>query len=168
MQRRPKTALLVGAVVVLAGCTAIPGSESSGGATPTASVQTETTTTVPTTTVGGATSAVPTLTRAPREPYPDPPSNLTAGAVTRAAKAYDEARIHNALREEYRDFSVGFWKPTSADVINRTERGVHVRVVTTYSYQYDSGYVDGLESRAIYLVNTTTVRRVSGGDLRLR
>jgi hypothetical protein len=160
--------ITVVALVVLAGCSA-PGTAPASTATQQSSL---------TSTERGGSDAVgmttpttdptpETPTTARREEHPDPPTTLRNATVTQVVRDFDEVRIHNVLREHYRDFSVGAYGTNTARVLNRSDDGVYVRVTTSYSYQYESGYADGLTARSVYFANETVIRRVNGTELKL-
>lgn len=111
----------------------------------------------------GAPSQSPTAT--PSQSYPNPPPNTTDGAVQQAAIAYEEAYVHNQLRHHYEEFRVSEWKEPRAEILNRSDGGVYVRVTVTYSYSGDDFVADGRESTAVYFVDTTTIRRIHGSDI---
>lgn len=51
-----------------------------------------------------------------------------------------------------------------ATIINRTNKGTHVKVVYPYHYSTDSLEVDA-ESEAVYIVNRDEVKRVQGDNI---
>ena len=138
--RRSVRALLVGIVLVTAGCAGIPSLDG-----PETQTTTEEQTTVP------------------RATYPAPPSNLTNGTVTQVALAHEEARLQDHLQEEYdlQSFSMGYLRQPEATVVNRTDGGVYVRINATYSYETDHVASDFNPACSLYHVNQTAIRYVT-------
>lgn len=103
-------------------------------------------------------------TEEPRE-FPDAPDTITNSTAKQVALDYEEVYIYNVLQQEnYSEWGVGNWNDSSATVLNRTQNGIYVQVRMPYSYQYESGYVDGV-SQATYFITTETIERVKGDGI---
>lgn len=80
--------------------------------------------------------------------------------AVQSAVAAEEKRIEAQLANEssVSDVALGYEEPTT-EVVERGERGVTVRVSVSYAYGYNcsekQGHVDGLRTRATYLVTPT-------------
>lgn len=136
---RPRYALLFAVVltsVVLAGCTALPGTEPPS-----------TTTTMVDSTVA-----------------PSDLSDSTAKErALNTEEAYLSARLRNAscLRSWGTAPTTG---TANATVVNRTSEGVIVEAHHPYSYATNSSHADGL-SHARYLITPTNSTRLSGNQI---
>lgn len=137
--RRPGRALLVGIVLITAGCAGAPSLDGSESRT-----STEEQTTVPEAT------------------YPDPPSDLTNSTVTGVALRYEEARLQNHLREEHdlRSFSMGYRRQPTATVVNQSADRVYVRTNATYSWGTNRMASDFNPVCSLYRANQTAITHV--------
>jgi len=133
--------LLIGVLIVFAGCAGLPGSNS---------------TTSPATTAPNPTDTTPATTS---------PSLPVEDAQQRALNA-EKNRIEQVLENasNISGASVGIYGKTNATVVNQSSTGVQVQVTVSYSYEYncgnESGAVDGLTTTSLYTVTTDDVKLV--------
>lgn len=163
MHRRP---VLVGAAVILAGCSAWRGGNPADEGRPT-------TTAGPTpvddvTLPGCETADRPTPAEGYLEPrpYPERPASLSNDtAVRRYVEAYEEAYVHNRLLEgsgdDLRDASVSAWG-TSVHEGPNGSRIVSIRSSSDWTFERGTEEVhgSGMGIRYVYYVDATTVVRV--------
>jgi len=140
---------LAALLVLLAGCAGLAPSAGSGD--PTA---TETPTRTPVDTVE-------------RAPYPDPPDDLTNSSARAVVRAYEAARLQNALRNTttVTSFDLGYIYPDNVTVLNGTDAGLYVRYDGSYSYGTPDSHADGVPIESTYLVNETAVTYLGPEDL---
>lgn len=140
---RTRLVLAVAVVLLLAGCSASFG------------------TTTQETTTDRATTA-------DRMTYPGPPADLTNESAKAVALDYEEAYVHNRLRNasEVDSFGVrdGVVVSVEAAVLNESDGGVYVRVQMPYWWGNEDVDSDG-GTNAVYFVSEETVERVRGDEV---
>lgn len=89
------------------------------------------------------------------------PDQSAKDPAVAAEKDRIEAKLNDA--ENLSSSSVGVYGDTAAEIVNRSDAGVLVRVEVSYSYEYHcdgvSGAVDGLTTEAVYRIANESVQR---------